>query len=56
MTKKQAINWYESLPDISRNNLQKDFEVIYDNLGSRESKFYKWLMGFKKNDRAKYIS
>jgi hypothetical protein len=48
MNKKQAIEWYEKLPDDVRMKLQKDFSDKYDNLGSRETKFYKWLTTFTK--------
>lgn len=48
MSKKEAIKWYESLPDDARTKLHKDFDILYDNLGSRETKFYNWLKSFNK--------
>ena len=41
--KAEVISWYESLPDDARMKLQQDFDLIYDNLGNREIKFYEWL-------------
>ena len=48
MTKIEAINWYGDLQDDVRSRLQKDFDNIYDNLGSRETKFYRWLKSLNK--------
>jgi hypothetical protein len=43
MTKKQIMEWYEIQSDDVRMRLLNDFDKIYDNLGSRETKFYTWL-------------
>lgn len=43
MNKKDLEKWYENLPDNVRMKLQRDFDTIYDKLGNRETKFYKWL-------------
>ncbi len=55
MTKKDAGKWYESLPVDVRMKLLRDFDTIYDNLGSSETKFFKWLMSFKKETKKKYV-
>ena len=55
MTKKDAGKWYESLPVDVRMKLQRDFDTIYDNLGSRETKFFKWLATFTKKDKNNLI-
>jgi len=49
MTKIEVVKWYEGLPDDVRMKLQRDFDSIYDNLGSRETKFYRWLKSKQKN-------
>ena len=56
MTKIEAVKWYESLPDDIRMNLQKDFDSIYDNLGDRETKFYRWIKSFNKSKQKKFTN
>jgi hypothetical protein len=56
MTRLEAIKWYSSLPDNSRIKLQREFDLIYDNLGSRETKFFRWIKLFKKSKQKEYIS
>ena len=54
MTRLEAIKWYESLPDDSRMRLQCEFDLIYDNLGNRETKFYSWVKSFDKSKQKEY--
>lgn len=54
MTKKEAVEWYSSLPDDSRMKLQREFDLIYDNLGSRETKFFRWIKSFRKSKQKEY--
>lgn len=56
MTKIETVKWYENLPDDIRMRLQRDFDTIYDNLGSRETKFYKWLKSFTKSKQKEYYN
>ena len=53
MTKKQAEEWYEILPDDVRMKLQKDFGN-YD-VPDRETKFYNWLKTFTKTKQKEYL-
>lgn len=55
MSKLEAVKWYESLPDDIRMKLQRDFDLIYDNLGSREIKFYRWIKLFNKSKQKDYF-
>jgi len=43
MTNKEIRSWYDSLPDDERMSFQRSFDIVYDNLGSRETKFFRWL-------------
>ena len=54
MTKIEAAKWYGSLPDDSRMKLQREFDLIYDNLGSRETKFFRWIKSFNKSKQKEY--
>jgi hypothetical protein len=54
MTKKEAIAWYESLPDDVRLRLQKDFGN--NDVPDRETKFYRWLRSFTKLKQKEYIT
>ncbi len=56
MTKIEAIKWYENLPDEVRMKLLRDFDLIYDNLGSRETKFYRWIKSFNKSKQKEYCA
>lgn len=40
----QARTMYEGLPDNVRQQLQHEFDKVYDNAGDRERKFYGWLV------------
>lgn len=53
MTKTEAIRRYEMLPDNERMELFCEFDNIYDNLGDREVKFYRWLKNVKKIKKVK---
>lgn len=56
MNKIEAIKWYENLPDNVRMKLQRNFDLIYDNLGSREPKFYRWIKSFNKSKQKEYLN
>jgi hypothetical protein len=56
MTKIEATKWYGSLPDDSRMKLQREFDLIYDNLGSRETKFFRWIKSFNKSKQKEYYT
>lgn len=45
MNKKElrGMAWYESLEYPKRKKLQLEFDLVYDEKGDRESKFYRWL-------------
>ncbi len=51
MTIKQAIEYYESFSQEDRMKLQEEFDLIYDNLGDRETKFYRWIKNTKKKKK-----
>lgn len=53
MTKKEAINWYDGLPDDVRMKLQLEFGN--DNIPNRETKFYNWLSAFTKTKQKEYF-
>lgn len=52
MTKKEAIIWYESLPDDIRMKLQNEFGS--DDTSNRESNFFKWLASFSKKKQKEF--
>ena len=55
MTKKKAVEWCSGLPDDSRMKLQREFDLMYDNLGSRETKFFRWIKSFRKSKQNEYL-
>jgi len=55
MTKKEAVEWYSGLPDDNRMKLQREFDLMYDNLGNRETKFFRWIKSFRKSKQNEYL-
>ncbi len=54
MTIKQAEDWYEKLSDDNRILINREFDLIYDNLGNRETKFFRWIKSFNKSKQKEY--
>ena len=52
MAKKEAIEWYESLPGDMRMKLQEDFGT--KDILDRETKFYRWIKSFTKSKQKEY--
>lgn len=54
MTRSEAIKWYENLSDGARIKLHYDFDLVYDNLGDRENKFYRWIKSFNRSKQREF--
>ena len=54
MTRSEAIRWYENLPDGARIKLHHDFDLVHDNLGGRENKFYRWIKSFNRSKQREF--